>query len=38
VASDWSLVAHHHWLEQILKKLEQDALVARRTGKFTLAD
>lgn len=38
VASDWSLVVHHHWLEQILKRLEQDALVARRTGKFTLAD
>lgn len=38
VAADWSPAAHRIWLRKILKRLTHDALVAQRSGRFTLAD
>lgn len=38
VCSDWSEHLHRKWLQDILAKLKSDALIARRSGKFLLAE
>jgi A/G-specific adenine glycosylase len=38
VCTDWSERQHKKWLQEILAKLKSDALIARRSNTFVLAD